>query len=134
MLQAIVEEMNTYAESPEEVLKWLNVKLEKSESRQDNYLIKKLVIDGKDLTKATHKPVWTGSPSTADFVSIHVMNRGWIGGYQEHSVFFSPMHHLVSGNITSGEFVFHDEDRQSTAILMKLSKKDPMSLARMLVT
>lgn len=132
MLQALVQEMNYWKESPKEVLKWMNIKLGKTNGRQDNYLVKQLVVAGEDMTQSTMKPTWAGSPATAAEVQLdYYKPKGWglLGATSQLSVYFSPTHHLVTGNITSGEFLFVDEDRKHKAILVRYDAKDPLDMA-----
>lgn len=133
MLQAMVQEMNLYSESPQDVLKWMNIKLEGEQGRTDVYLITELIINGKDLTKATHKPTWSGSPTTTQLLELSVAAKGgWMGSYKHYSVYFSPQHHMVSGNITSGEFKFEDKARNSKAVLLRSARHDAFGMTHLL--
>lgn len=134
MLQALVEEMNLYKESPETASNWLNIKLELGETRVDTYLIEKLVVDGTDITSKIQRPTWSGNPSTSDSVEIHVYGRSWTGSYRQWTVYFSPQTHLKSGNLTSGVFVLEDDVRNSKAVLLKSSRKSPAAMATILVS
>ena len=132
MLQGLVAEMNLYAESPEEAVKWLNIKLDLGESRIDKYLIQQLVVGGRDITSHIQSPTWRGNPATSDMVVIDVYGSTWLG-YKNWQVYFSPQNHLVSGNVTSGEYVLVDELRGSKAVLMKSRRKSPMAMAQVLM-
>lgn len=57
MLKALVEDMNRYNESPSEVLKYLNVRVDSSGSEKFKV---KLTIDGKIQEKA--RSTWSGRP------------------------------------------------------------------------
>lgn len=131
MLQSLVEEMNFYKESPKEALKWLNVKLSKEEGRKARYHIQYLEVGGKDITNQLGgNPSWTGSPATDEYVQVSYWTKGfWGSSYQSHDVFFLPSHHLVTGNITSGEFIFESEERKSRLVLLRYQKKDPLDVA-----
>lgn len=131
MLQAVVAEMNQYKESPREAMNWLNVKLDVGQSRVDIYLIRELVVNGDDITNLVQKPTWSGNPAVAEHVQFQVYHHNWMG-YKDYEIHFSPKHHLVSGNITSGEFVFFDEQRGSKAVLLRSTRQNPLSMAKLL--
>jgi hypothetical protein len=62
MLQALVEEMNRYDETPGQVLDFLNVRPEFT--RGTNYLIQKLVVDGEVILPESK--FWYGNPLNDD--------------------------------------------------------------------
>lgn len=132
MLQALVQEMNLYDESPEKAVHWLNINLDVTETRIEIYLIQQLVISGTDVTSKIKYPTWRGNPATSDHVEIYVARRTWIG-YKEWYVQFSPQIHLVSGNLTSGEYIFEDTLRQSKAVLLRSQRPSAVSRAKLLV-
>lgn len=133
MLQALVQEMNLYGESPENATHWLNIRMELGEQRVDTYLIRQLLVDGNDITKKIHRTTWRGNPAVSDFVEIHVYSQGWMGG-KSWSVQFSPQNHLISGNLTSGEYVLEDEVRRNKAVLMRSRRTTLAAMSRILVT
>jgi hypothetical protein len=132
MLQALVAEMNLYSENPDKAVQWLNIKLDTVDSKIETYLIRQLVVKGQDITSKINHPTWRGNPATSDLVSIHVYHQGWLG-YKDWEVQFSPQNHLISGNVTSGEFVFEDDLRKSKAVLMRSQRKSQMTMAKLLV-
>lgn len=132
MLQALVSEMNLYSESPSEAIKWLNIRLDLGESRMETYLIRQLVVAGKDITEKVRRPTWYGNPATNSMVEIHVYSEGWVR-HQSWEVQFSPRSHLKSGNVTSGEYVFEDDLRRTKAVLLRSASHSPMALAKLLV-
>ena len=70
MLQAMVEEMNRYSESPEKVTEWLNIKLDMAGKRVEHYLIQQLIVGGVDITDQIRQRTWQGNPVTSDVVQI----------------------------------------------------------------
>lgn len=130
MLQALVQEMNHYMESPKEVLKWMNIKLGKGEGRQDSYHVKELIVNGADKSKLLRNRMWTGSPATSDYISIDWKKPGFFGGgLQTQGVYFVPSQHLVSGNITSGIFVFEQKEEKTRMVLIRYGVSDPLDMA-----
>jgi hypothetical protein len=131
MLQALVAEMNYYSETPDEALKWLNIKLDLGESRIDTYLIQQLVVAGKDITEKIERPTWTGNPATSNLVEIHVYAHGWMSmGYKSWQIQFSPRSHLISGSVTSGEYVFVDDLRKTRAVLLRAARQNTNAVFR----
>lgn len=57
MLKAMVQEMNRYDESPSEVLKYLNVRVDQGGNEK---FVVKLILGGKEEVKSQKK--WTGNP------------------------------------------------------------------------
>jgi len=133
MLQALVAEMNFQNETVDDVVKWLNVELTTSETKMDNYLIRELVVNGKDITGKIRRPTWYGNPVTDSMVQFDVGWEGLFGQYTHYSVYFSPRNHLVSGNVTSGVYVLEDPQKKSKAVLMKAQSFRPTLMASMLV-
>ena len=131
MLQAMVQEMNFWNETPKDVLNWMNVRLGKEEGRKDTYHVKELMVGGKDVTPSLLRTSWTGSPATADFVELKYWKKFGLFGMsmQSQDVYFMPAEHLVRGNITSGEFVFEEKSRKSSAVLVRYSNTDPFDMA-----
>eukprot|EP00977_Amphora_coffeiformis_P022062 scaffold10339_cov174-Amphora_coffeaeformis.AAC.1 len=132
MLQALVAEMNLYSESPEQAVQWLNIMLDRQESKIETYLIQQLVVSGTDVTSRIQRPTWTGNPAISDLIEIDVIGKGWLGD-KSWRVCFSPQNHLVSGNISSGEYVFVDEVRKSKAVLIKSRRQSLMDMAKLFV-
>jgi hypothetical protein len=132
MLQSLVQEMNLYAESPEDALRWLNVNLEGAKSRIDLYLIHQLILDGTDATSQVKHSTWRGNPATSDAVEILVSRRTW-RGYRHWVVDFVPQIHLVSGNLTSGEYIFEDPLRRTRATLLRAQSQSATSRSKLIV-
>ena len=131
MLQALVQEMNYYKESPKEVLKWMNIKLGKEEGRRDSYHVKELVVNGVDKSKSLVNHIWTGSPATNDYIEIDYWRKsGWLGGgMQSQGVYFVPSQHLMSGNVTSGVFIFEQKEEKNSMVLIRYGVSDPLDMA-----
>ena len=138
MLQSMVEEMNRYNESPEKVAEWLNIKLDMAGKRVDHYLIQQLIVGGVDVTEKIRQRTWQGNPVTSDIVQIEVYayGRNWIGMHfhKEWQCIFSPRSHLVSGNVTSGEYILQDDIRKSKAILLRAQRQSDVAMASILVS
>lgn len=132
MLQALVSEMNHYNETVDEAVKWLNIKLDTLGTKIDTYLVRQLIVDGSDITARIHRPTWIGNPATSSMVEINTYTKGWLG-YKGWTVYFSPQNHLVSGNVTSGVFVFEDSLKKSKVVLMKTQPFRPGESAKLLV-
>lgn len=134
----MVEEMNRYSESPEKVAEWLNIKLDMAGKRVDHYLIQELIVGGVDITDKIRQRTWQGNPVTSDVVQIDVYSygRNWFGMHyhKEWQCFFSPRSHLVSGNVTSGEYILEDAIRQSKATLLRARRQSDMAMATLLVS
>lgn len=130
MLQAMVQEMNYYKESPKDVLKWMNIKLGKDEGRKDAYHVKELIVNGVDMSRKILTRMWTGSPATGGYVEVDYWRKsGWFGGMQSQGVYFVPSQHLVSGNITSGVYVFEQKEEKSRLVLIQYGVTDPLDMA-----
>ena len=133
MLQALVAEMNFQNETVDDAMKWLNVELTSTETKMDNYLIRELIVNGKDITSKIHRPTWYGNPVTDSMVQFDVHWQSMFGQYTHYSVYFSPRNHLVSGNVTSGVYILEDPQKKSKAVLMKAQSFRPTLMASMLV-
>ena len=132
MLQALIAEMNFHNETADEATKWLNIKLTTGDTKMDHFLIRELLVDGKDITDKLHTPTWVGNPVTSSMVEIDAHYKSFTG-YQHYRVLFSPRNHLVSGNITSGIYVLEDPQKKSKAVLMKAQSYRPTQMASILV-
>lgn len=120
MLQAMVREMNDFSETPQEVMKWLNIKLHIT--RKEDFIVQKLIVNGKDHTKHSRGLLWAGNPVTDKLVAISFFEDrfSWFRSSSHHKeVMFSPQNHLKSGNLTTGEFIFEDETRNSQVVLQR---------------
>jgi len=133
MLQSLVEEMNRSGESPAQATKWLNINLETAGSRREPYKIQQIIYEGADVTSKLQRPHWDGNPVTSNVVEINIYGRTWMG-YKDWTLMFSPQSHLVSGNLTSGEYVFEDPIKKSKAVLVRFRRASPATLARVIVT
>ena len=118
MLKAMVEEMNRYGETPQEVLKYLNAKPEFS--NQDEYTVEAIVgnqpVPVEDLGVTT----WTGNPLRDD-VGLDVRNTV-LNEDDDHWVELEITHRdLKKVDAKEGRFVFTAED--GTIILTRKAKK-----------
>lgn len=133
MLQSLVEEMNRNDESPAQAVKWLNINLESAGSKREPYRIQQIIYEGADITRKIRNTHWEGNPVTSKVVEINIYGRTWMG-YKDWTLMFSPQSHLVSGNLTSGEYVFEDPVRKSKAVLMRFRRASPATMARVIVS
>lgn len=131
MLQSLVEEMNRNGESPAQAANWLNINLDAAGTKRETYSIRQIIYEGADITSKIRNPHWDGNPVASNVVEIHLYGRTWMG-YKDWTLMFSPQSHLVSGNLTSGEYIFEDPLKKSKAVLMRFRKATPATLARVI--
>lgn len=115
ILKAMVEEMNRYGETPQQVMKVLNAKPEHSDSTK--YEIE-LVIGGKAITEETlYQTHWAGNPLSG---KVHIMYRGEPddeGDWDWETAKFST-EDLKSIDSSTGKFFFENR-RGDTVSLVK---------------
>jgi len=127
MLQAMVEEMNRYDESPADVLKYLNTK-------PDNDTFGKydieLIIDGKISTNTLYPSEWDGNPlrSSSIFIEESINrssdkdNPDWDGVNHIFSI-----GDLVKIDPQSGEFIFVKGNKKLKFIRKREAKLELIS-------
>ncbi len=119
MLKAVVEEMNRYGETPQEVLKYLNAKPEFINA--DNFTVE-AVVDGEPIKRADISPeTWRGNP-LRDELNISVKRFVENAGEDEDDYEWVDFE-MNNGNLkkvdgNNGRFVFTSEG--STIILTRV--------------
>lgn len=74
LLQALVEDMNRYNETPQQVLKYLNATVDNNETR---YNITKLVVGGKNIKISSIEDggEWIGNPLNPNGINVEYYNN-----------------------------------------------------------
>jgi hypothetical protein len=147
MLQALVEEMNRYDETPGQVLDFLNVRPEFA--RGTNYLIQKLVVDGEViLPQKLASKTWYGNPLNGDVFVLYQKARARNQRAEPASddrvtpfandtdAFYTGMFHpgdnaylafatddIVGMDATTGTFEYWNDEKKARLIIKKLDTK-----------
>jgi hypothetical protein len=142
MLQAMVQEMNLYDESPRDVLKWLNVRPEFGGMSQ--FVIQQLTVGGNDVPeKSLAENQWYGNPmknvihirylkdqeeaqpkkvNTAIDVRLEELMNDKLnskrGGRRVEGVEFTSVQ-LEGMNGALGTFVFYNPERKARLVLQR---------------
>jgi len=119
MLQAIVEEMNRYDESPSDSMRMLNTKPEMQESSRYEY---SLQINGKDIPRDDlyENGVWTGNPLQDTFdLGYYIPDND--GGRDYKEAMFA-RENIVKLEAEKGVFVFKNKD-EIIAYLTRIKEK-----------
>jgi hypothetical protein len=101
MLQGLVEEMNRYGESADEVIKILNVK-PVEETISASYDVELIANDGKKPTIAYYHKVYRSNPLLHEEIGINYETR------DGESVVIFNRSHLIK--VTKGSIIFKNED------------------------
>lgn len=96
MLKAMVEDMNRYDESPSEVLKFLNIRLDNGGYEKFNV---KLIVDGKKVENAQAN--WSGGSPVSQVIRIH--------NYEEDKEYVFSSKHLKKLEPKTRVFTFKNE-------------------------
>lgn len=128
MLKAIVEEVNRYNESPQQVIDMLNIK---HDSRGDTHYDVSLVVHGKQISnEILVDNVWYGNPLAESVVRID-----WNGaenpdedGYIDKTLNFG-QDSLVAADIARGIFTFKSND---STLVLKRRKSDSFDYRKFL--
>lgn len=99
MLQALVEEMNRYAETPQEALAMLNIKPNTSDHQQ--YEVELAKPNGSKVNSQTQ---WRGNPLMTQSVQVYTMSAK---GHAEEMITFVPGDIF---NISEGTYQFKNKD------------------------
>lgn len=108
MLKAMVEEMNRYGESPQEVMKILNISPEFSE--RDTFDVS-LTVEGNKVTKADlYETTWTGNPLSTQ---VAIEYREHSGSNDDSDWVYSTFKQtdLKKVNAEAGTFTFINVDK-----------------------
>lgn len=122
-LQSVVEEMNRYGETAEEVLEYLNVKIPKP--NLFDFFEVNIWIDGQDMTKIQSKTfkVQNKIPTTETFyIYYRDGEKDEDGDWEEHYFNIGPKN-LTHTDIKTGVFTFHSDDRRVKITYTKMSEQ-----------
>jgi hypothetical protein len=116
MLQATVEEMNRYDETPQDALKMLNAKPEFGSASK---FTANLVVDGVPID--AHKE-WHGNPLNGSFMFDWYTNEGEDDETYK-AVVFTP-NNIVKVNAQDGSFVYQNGNTRCTLVKKKEERYD----------
>lgn len=125
MLKAIVEEMNRYDETPQEVLRMLNTRPEFS---NDTTFDIRLFDHKREIESSKRDDTWSGNPLNVDGIAIDVMVPNIHSTNEKDpkeiwdDVVFTP-DDLVKIDPQAGTFTFQNEDKWT----LVLSRQKPKS-------
>jgi len=119
MLKAMVEEMNRYGESPQEVMKVLNAKPEYSESVPYDIV---LAVNGKRIPESKlYNPTWTGNPLSGTLKIMYQGKPDKDGDWEYVQQKFTT-EDLKNIDTESGKFIFDN----GKGAQLSLQKKKPV--------
>jgi hypothetical protein len=124
MLQALIEEMNRYDESPSEALRLLNCKPDVGTTRSFTYVlkVKGSTVKANDLDDDGEDPAgeWRGSPMAAAFSIGYYKKVGKKKEQQYANAKFSP-NDLVHMDVAKDQFLFKNQAGDEITLIPKLA-------------
>jgi len=124
MLKAIVEEMNRYDETPQQVLRMINARPEFS---NDTAFDVKLFNQKREIDPSKCDSTWNGNPLNPDGIEINVLvpNPQIVNEKSQKEVWdeirFEP-EHLAKIDPTAGTFTFANEDKWTLVLTRQKAK------------